>query len=204
MKFLQHLMHSHIKYDPLRSFPHSRNLFIYTFNTEFSLECFCCFINVVFHLFFCFFFWAHNEKHSFTMIINANIYIIYIQAWASSLCFHSLWSVRLICRKTMSKKFRLNILVTQYGCAKCNTTTLLVINRLQSIQIHDHWPLNFAVTHLNIFTCRISVSFASSPAIIHLVSHASCVHVKETIGLHLGTVYTGKFLLAGFDITRFR
>ena len=31
-----------------------KRLFIYIFNTDFSLKCFCCFINIVFHLLFCF------------------------------------------------------------------------------------------------------------------------------------------------------
>ena len=62
-----------IKYDLLQSFPHSRDLFISTFNTDFSLKCFSSFINIVFHLFFVSFFcWAHNEKYTFGMIIDAN------------------------------------------------------------------------------------------------------------------------------------
>ena len=49
----------------MRSFPHSRDLFIYTFNTDFFLKCFCCFINVVFHLclLFLFFFVGHMMKN---------------------------------------------------------------------------------------------------------------------------------------------
>ena len=54
IKVLQHLIHPHIKYNPLPSFLYSRDLFIYTFNTDFYLKCFCCFINVVFHSLFCF------------------------------------------------------------------------------------------------------------------------------------------------------
>ena len=54
IKLLHHLMHSRIKQDSLRSFPHSRDLFNYTFNTDFSLICFCCFINIVIHLLFLF------------------------------------------------------------------------------------------------------------------------------------------------------
>ena len=54
IKLLHHLMNSRIIYDSLRSFLHSRDIFFYTFKTDFSLKCFCCFINVVFHLLFCF------------------------------------------------------------------------------------------------------------------------------------------------------
>ena len=42
-----------------------------------------------------------------------------------------------------------------------------------------------------VFTCKVSLLFASSSATIHLVYHASCCNLKK-IHTIVGTVYTGK------------
>ena len=56
---------------------YSRNLFIYTFNTEFSLKCFCCFITFPFICFSVFSSFVGLMMTNIMMIIDANDKYIY-------------------------------------------------------------------------------------------------------------------------------